>query len=281
MNSSKIYKFKLQDIDFSITIDNSFSAPTVKESDIYAKGLHCHALYELFFVGDKPLVILNESTPFEYKNCIVCIPPLFVHNSERISDHRILFSYSAPKNKSSVSEFFDSFLDKNLPFSINMEECQKTYITEILSELYNPSQASKEVIASLLKLIFHNIYKSNTSTKEKTTSESSDSYFITIDEIVGDYQQDINLKFLSDALNLSTKQTSRIIRKYYKTTLSALVTAKRLGVAASLLANSDMPVADIIEHINFPSESYFYSQFKKTYGTTPLKYRKTKSEKNK
>ena len=106
--------------------------------------------------------------------------------------------------------------------------------------------------------------------------KTHDSYLVTIDKVLNDYQQKIDLKALAKELNLSTKQASRIIRKNYKTTLSDLLTKKRLSVACSLLTNSNMPIIDIVEYINFPSESYFYSQFKKLYNCTPLQYRKTK-----
>ena len=51
---------------------------------------------------------------------------------------------------------------------------------------------------------------------------------------------------------------------------------RRLSVAASLLKNTDMSIAQIVEYINFPSESYFYARFKKAYGITPASYRKNK-----
>ncbi|MGN0179120.1 MAG: helix-turn-helix domain-containing protein, partial [Monoglobaceae bacterium] len=121
-------------------------------------------------------------------------------------------------------------------------------------------------------------YTCNSGIEEKNSNQRFDSYFIAIDGIIKDYQKNINLKSVADDLHLSTKQASRIIKKYYKTTLSQLVVKKRLGVACALLENSDMAVSDIVKHINFPSESYFYSQFKKAYETTPLQYRKSKKQ---
>jgi AraC-like DNA-binding protein len=132
---------------------------------------------------------------------------------------------------------------------------------------------SGEIISALFKLIFCDIYENNMSPDLLQPEAKNDSYFITIDRIITNYHKDVNLKILSEKLNLSTKQTSRIVRKYYKMTLSELICKKRLGVASELLINSDMPISDIIEHINFPSESYFFARFKKEYGLTPLKYR--------
>ena len=53
-----------------------------------------------------------------------------------------------------------------------------------------------------------------------------------------------------------------------------MVRRKRLDVACALLKNTDMAISEIVTHINFPSVSAFYGQLKKTYGITPLHYRK-------
>ena len=77
---------------------------------------------------------------------------------------------------------------------------------------------------------------------------------------------------MADKLGLSTRQTSRVIMKYYNSTLSELVTNQRLNVARHMLLSGEHSVSEIVEAVNFSSESYFYQQFKKKYGTTPRKY---------
>lgn len=280
MISSKVFKIKIADFDISVTIDNSFTANSQQFDSVSIssiKGMHCHALHELFFVGDSSLIVLTEDKPIEYKNCIVCIPPLFNHNSIRRNDYRILFSFSQNENKrSDFSLFAQELFSSEKPVSTKADSTLGLYIEELATLIHLTDSFSDEIAVSLLKLIFYHIYKCNANIKERNTIEAKDSYLITIDQVLNNYQSDINLQTVAAALNLSTKQTSRIIRKNYKTTLSDLVTRKRLGVACALLANSDMAVTDIAEHINFSSESYFYSQFKKTYGCTPQNYRKNK-----
>ena len=282
MLTSKIYKFKIAELDISVTIDESFTViPDEFDSSILsAEEIHCHALHELFFVGNNPLIILNENSPLEYKNCLVCIPPLFNHNSIRSDDYRILFSYKKSKNKTAFSDFMDSMFSSDIPFSAKTDSSLNVYISELATLIHNSGIISSEIITSLLKLIFYDIYKCNGEIKEKNVSNTRDSHLIIIDHVLNNYQKDINLQIVADALNLSTKQASRIIRKNYKATLSELATARRLSVACALLLTTDMSVSDIIEHINFPSESYFYSQFKQKYGCTPLKFRKSKLNKS-
>ncbi len=278
--ASKIYKFKISDMDIAVTIDNSFtpnpSLHSFAENNA-VKGMHCHALHELFFVKNSSLIVLSEDQNYEFKNCVVCIPPMFVHNSIRHNDFRILFSYNITSEKASdFSAFLDSFFSSKSPASANIDPSFEVYFQQLFDFIHICGSLADELVTSLLKLIFFNIYNCNANIEKKEISLPRDSYLVTIDSFLTNYQNNINLKTMAEALNLSTKQTSRIIKKNYNCTLSELVNLKRLGVAKALLAKSDMPISAIVEHINFPSESYFYHQFKKTYGCTPLKYRKNK-----
>lgn len=275
MTESKIYKFKLDDLSINVTIDNSFTHSSERK-DI-SIGTHCHALHEMFFVKSNPYTLFDKENTKEYKNCVVCIPPLFYHNSARGDDYRILFSYRHTDKKSSdLYKYMESLFSSPKPVSAKINSSIIFYIDELTKILSGPDKLSSDMVSSLLKLIFYTIYKCNTNVIETENPKPYDSYLITIDDILSDYQRDINLQTVSDALKLSTKQTSRIIRSKYKTSLAELITTKRLEVACELLISSDMNISNIVEHINFPSESYFYSQFKKKYGCTPLKYKKSK-----
>ena len=53
-----------------------------------------------------------------------------------------------------------------------------------------------------------------------------------------------------------------------------MVRDKRLDRACELLRSTELPISEVARRVNFSSENYFYSEFGKLYGTTPLKYRK-------
>lgn len=148
------------------------------------------------------------------------------------------------------------------------------YIKEFQRCISLKNELTDEMAVSFLKLIFYSIYDCNTKSNRTDTETANDSYLVKIDDLLANPQKNISLQMVADELGLSTKQASRIIRQNYKTTLSDLVKKKRLSIACALLTNSDMPISAIVEYVNFPTESYFYAQFKKTYGCTPLKYRK-------
>lgn len=276
---SKTYKFKISNIKFTVNIDNwrVDSSMDLTPSKNKIKSLHYHAVYELFLVGDLPLYVHTADWVYEYRNCFVCIPPFFKHFSLGRSRNRLIFTFEKLDNKKTAfSEFFEGFfLSSKEPFEAKLNDSIDFFRNEFAELFRNNNELCDDIGSAVLKLIFYNIYESNSNPniKEKTLPSVNDSYLIKIDGLVNDFQRDITLQTVADALCLSTKQASRIIKKHYKKSLSDMLTEKRLEVAASLLLESDLPVSDIVASVNFSSESYFYYQFKKTFGCTPLEYK--------
>ena len=67
---------------------------------------------------------------------------------------------------------------------------------------------------------------------------------------------------------------SRLMRRYSPYTFTEYLQRKRLSQAAYLLLATDRPVEVIIYEVGYDNSSYFHKLFKRTYGVTPLQYRK-------
>ncbi len=279
-NRSEIYKFKIADTRISVIIDDYYIINHQKQdikTALLQNNMHYHAVYEMFFVSSSPLLLLTDNESLEYKNCVVCIPPFFRHRSYGNNIHKVFFSVDGlEKATSDFSQFISDYFTAQKPFEFAISEPIEFCINEIELLLKNKNSINNEVIESLLKLIFYYVYLENFKNENKETFSGNESYLIKIDSIINHYQNDINLKTVADELCLSTKQASRIIKKNFKKPLSDLVTEKRLYVACDLLKNSQKSISEIVEHINFSSETYFYYQFKKNYGCTPSEYRNKK-----
>ena len=280
---TKQYKFKMYNVLITVDIDNTFynifNYRESVDSLSYIKFKHYHMAHELFFIGNSPLMFFTDSDAFEYKNCILSIPPKFNHLSFRKKDYRILFSFTCDENdKGQFANFLKALSESNAPIKLATDKLIMSYMSELF-ELILHKNSSEEIVISLFKLIFHKIYTLNANRTSDAILSTSESYILKIDKIINDFQNDINLQTVADELHLSTKQASRIITKTYKKPLSALLTEKRLAVASALLLHTDKTISEIVEYINFPSESYFYQQFKKAYGCTPYKYKKAQTVK--
>jgi len=273
--SKKIF-FKIADVDMEAIIEKPISCNTSSVQQV--KDPHYHFMYELFFIQDSPLTLHTADSVSIHKNCLLVVPPFCIHSTSIQSVQRILFTFSKTKNfTSNFSKFINSLFSAQNPFEISLNTAMSCFCNELSDMFYYDAELITEKAVSALKLLFFNIYTNTSTTQKKPSFEINESYFVIIDEIISDFSNRINLKTVADAIHLSTKQTSRIIKKNYKKSLPSLLNEKRLTVAAELLLRSNKTIPEIVEYINFSSESYFYSQFKKKFGCTPTQYKKIQS----
>lgn len=279
---SKTYKFKISNVKFTVNIDNWRTDDELTEtpSKNAIKSLHYHAVHELFLVASVPLNVYTAESSFEFTNCFVCIPPFFKHYSIGKSRNRLLFTFEKLDNKRTpFSDFCEEFFMADKPFMAHLNDSIDFCRNEFAELFKNNNDLCDDIGSAVLKLIFYNIYERNSNYRDNDLPSTNDSYLIKIDALVNSFQKDITLKTVADALCLSTKQASRIIKKNYKKNLSDMLREKRLEVSASLLLETDKTVSEIVDSVNFSSESYFYFQFKKMYGCTPLEYKTFHTEK--
>jgi len=79
---------------------------------------------------------------------------------------------------------------------------------------------------------------------------------------------------LLDAACVSPAHLSRTVRAMYKMSPTELVGQRRLQRAAMLLTSTSDPVQEIALECGYESLSYFHRAFRRTFGTTPLAFRR-------
>lgn len=271
--NSKIFKFKLFDVSVTVTVDGSFSAKKRKQvAPLHFDWLHYHAEYELFITGSELIKMHTEDGVYEYRDIAVCVPPRLRHRAMRNDDFRLFFDFTERGRKASEFASFMNSLTRSEPVPLKINSSVSFCAEQLYTLLDDAENAPDEVVSAVLKMLFYNLYRENYVIKEKPRTKNEESYLVKIDLIIAKCEENITLGYVAKSLGLSTRQTSRVIMKYYNSTLSELVTNQRLNVARHMLLSGEHSVSEIVEAVNFSSESYFYLQFKKKYGTTPRKY---------
>ena len=95
-----------------------------------------------------------------------------------------------------------------------------------------------------------------------------------ISYIQQNFKEKISLKEFGELFHLSEKYISRYFKEHFHITLSQYITHLRLEHAKQLLQDTDTPVTEIAMQSGYQNVSYFIRSFKKTYGVSPLKYKK-------
>lgn len=82
------------------------------------------------------------------------------------------------------------------------------------------------------------------------------------------------LSDISELLNISIFQVSRLIKLKFGQTFKEMLQNKRFSVAEKLLIETDLSIADIINNIGYENNSYFHRRFKEIFSLSPDQYRK-------
>ncbi len=132
-------------------------------------------------------------------------------------------------------------------------------------------------IESLFKEILVQLIRSlrNESAQEakKSTSLPPDKALLLIDEAFLYGYRDLTLNDLAAQLNLSQRQTERLLKQYYGKTFQQKKADARMA-AAVILLKKDTSITQIAEALGYSSIEHFSSSFKKYYGFSPTVYRK-------
>ena len=83
----------------------------------------------------------------------------------------------------------------------------------------------------------------------------------------------LTLKDLSSLLNLSARQTQRLLRDNFGKTFSQKLADARMAAASQLLAGTDLSVTEIAERTGYSSIEHFSAAFRRLMGCSPRQYR--------
>lgn len=94
-----------------------------------------------------------------------------------------------------------------------------------------------------------------------------------LDHIHLHYADGLNLPALADIAALSPSGLHRLFRRHTQQTITAYVTALRIGEACALLSGTNRPIAHVASDIGYELLANFNRQFKAAKGLTPREYR--------
>lgn len=276
----KVYKTKISDIRLeTILFDEAFH---LKISDGVTgvmsriKHIHQHSTYEIFFVLEGTLNVHDPHERCFHSKKAVIIPPCYDHYTVSNVKNGYCFYFSIEQLANTDEKLFERVCQKLSTgiTSFEIHEDSVFYITRFAESVY--AGESDEKISHLLYLMFETLFESTNTSNEKLKNipNKYSKYIHIIELYINNCESKMNLKELSDRLYLCPKQVSRIIQKEYKCSLSEIVNRRKLTMACALLKHTNLTVGQIASTVGYEYENYFFTLFKKSFGITPLQYRK-------
>ena len=80
---------------------------------------------------------------------------------------------------------------------------------------------------------------------------------------------------LSEIMFLTPPYLSKTVAALFGKSFKELLLEERINRAGEMIKNTDLAIGDIINSVGYENESYFHREFKKSFGVTPLVYRKS------
>lgn len=243
--------------------------------------LHDHSYFELFYVKSGYTIhsILNSTN--ERLNVgdayLICpaVPHQFIINNER-SEHRdVLISVSLTKT---VAEFIDDSLfdeiigRKAIKFKLS-DEAIAFFERQFALFLSNANSdiTRKHYEKVMVTQLLGNIYMLS----QNAAGGSLDFRNRCLLSINNHYVDPRAIEFVYDELGYNRIYFSKKFKQEFGTTLTEYVLSLRLNHAAFLLKTSSCSIEECCHAIGLESVSYFINSFKRKYGVTPAKYRKS------
>ncbi|MDF2722703.1 MAG: AraC family transcriptional regulator, partial [Paenibacillus sp.] len=152
-------------------------------------------------------------------------------------------------------------------------------LADVRAEIETPSVGSYTKVLSLFAQIIIELVRGiqlEQMTKRTYTMPRKDKYdqwSPMIDTFFSNCQQDLTLEMLAATLNLSTKQTHRLLKKHFNTSFKHKLMNTRVEVAKDLLRTSKLSIERIAGDVGYSSTQYFCQLFQQKTGMTPSEYR--------
>ena len=256
---------------------NSFNM-TVKYSDVFPSevdsGLesHIHEECEIYIniSGDVSFEVENKiypispgdiiiTRPFEYHHCIY-------HSNKK---HKLFWILISPNgNENFLDVFFGRELGKNNLLTLSPKKTEELIsLCHRLARNTNTKLENYRDFFSLISLL------STADTKSADEKQYPSDIIYSMNYINDHLSENILISEIASGANVSINTLARHFKDFFGLTPSKYLQKKRLANAVKLLSQGKS-VTEASELSGFPDYSGFIALFKKTYGITPLKYKK-------
>lgn len=250
-------------------------------------GMHSHFYYELFYVIDGDAEILCDSGKyFVTRSDLYIFPPSFQHFRVAKEDDvlkcqqvPIRFTYERLNHGEDVYALFDGvFHTKSDILIFRHSTGLRMIFEELLSETRLHARLEKVKMHALITTLVLDVIRFSYPDLEGKPRELDDTVcsrnFIIEDFFSIHYMDSVKIEDLAGRLNLSAKQTGRVLMEMYGMTFRKKLTVTRIQVAKSLLRYSKAPVAEVAESVGYQTLNGFIEAFRCEEGISPAQFRK-------
>ncbi|MDQ2628794.1 MAG: AraC family transcriptional regulator [Actinomycetota bacterium] len=91
------------------------------------------------------------------------------------------------------------------------------------------------------------------------------------------YAEPLSLREVAREVSVSAGHLTTVVRRRTGRTVLEWITQRRMGEARRLLTDTRLPITEIGQQVGLPDAAYFTRQFRQIHGTTPSKWRQSRT----
>jgi len=273
---------------FSIGNTDFFATNIVRErfQRIVPKHAHGHNCYEIHYISSGCGTARIDGVIYTLRPGMLYVTGAYVEHEQwplpqdPMDEFCIYLKLSQRGCSNTAHEAALLTLFEKYPFWLG-EECQEIgMVIERIFEERDTAQLGYEIqIEALLRqmvVMLTRRYERGSRDVALKGNAISDNASIIIEEYFLYQYQNLSLEELASKLNLSSRQTERLLKQYYGKTFLQKKTEARMAMAVVLLTDSRKTITAISDSLGYSSTEHFSAAFKKYYGMTPKQYRKNR-----
>ena len=236
-------------------IINGTKTITLKEGDLLF--LNQYATQEILPAGERDMAV----------NFII-LPEFFDRTLPMMERENILRDFLV----SSLSQ--NTALTSYLHFRAKEIVPVQNLIENMIWTLLSDRKEINTLTQMTMGLIFMNLSAFADTINQDGPDQYEQNIVFTVLKYIEMHYKDGTLAQINAELKQPAYYISRLLKKHTDDHFKGLLQQRKLQQAGWLLANTSLPVEDIIGAVGYDNSSYFYRKFKEKYGVSPKEYRR-------
>lgn len=274
-NKKEIAPLRLSEYSVKVIYRHTFAPNTI------AIRLHWHDRIEFLRILEGSLIFVSPGSP----NLIlrpgdVClISPRMLHSGmagpEGVVYHVVMFELQMFENQTAISSKYIAPLGSgNCVFeplvqnAAVLERLDGIIETHLNSTEQHPVQVMGELY-DLIGLLYRHC-----PLRSQTVVPVSEKFSAICEYIHSHYAEPVTTASLSEKFGYSEPHFCRIFKSNTGLTVMQYINLLRMQRAQQLLAETDLPIKNIVLDCGFTDQAYFNNRFRKTYKCSPAQLRK-------
>ena len=182
-------------------------------------------------------------------------------------NHIKSFIVNELKNHKKCGQFLLFKTDGILPIENTLENL-------IFSLIRNKNLSEININKKLMGILFIYLTEYPLSLEKNVKLDNEQTLSKIIENYIDAEYTTATLREISDRLNITIFQASKLIKTQFGQTFKEMLQNKRFQTAENLLRETNLSIYDIIINIGYENSSYFHRKFKKIFSLSPAEYRK-------